>query len=125
MIALGASGCGDDDNAEAGDEDSASSSTPAEKDDGLHAIVERSTLFDPVRAFAVRVRYDGDHDVQLGAIQFRSPLFEPAAPQRRDPIVRAGGDRRPGPWPGPVETCGPCLARARDCRCARSPVRKS
>jgi len=91
VIALGASGCGDDDNADAGDEDSASSSTSAEKDGGLHAIMERSTLFDPVRAFAVRVRYDGDHDVQLGAIQLRSPLFEPVAPQRRDPIVRAGG----------------------------------
>ena len=55
VIALGASGCGDDDNADAGDEDSAWSSTSAEKDGGLHGIMERSTLFDPVRAFAVRV----------------------------------------------------------------------
>ena len=65
VIALGASGCGDDDNADAGEEDSASS-TSAEADPGLHALMERSTLFDPVRASAVRVRYDGDHDVRLG-----------------------------------------------------------
>jgi hypothetical protein len=86
VIALGASGCGDDDSA-----DPATSSTSPEQDGGLQAFMERSTLFDPVRALAVRVRYEGEHDVQLGAIQLRSPLFEPVAPQRRDPIVRAGG----------------------------------
>ncbi len=57
----------------------------------MHAILERSTLFDPVRALAVRVRYEGDHDVRLGAIQLSSPLFEPVAPQPRDPVVHAGG----------------------------------
>jgi hypothetical protein len=75
----------------AGAEDPATSSTSPEHDGGLQAFMERSTLFDPVRALAVRVRYEGEHDVQLGAIQLRSPLFEPVAPQRRDPIVRAGG----------------------------------
>jgi hypothetical protein len=91
VIAIGASGCGDDDSADAGAEDPATSSASPEQDGGLQAFMERSTLFDPVRALAVRVRYEGEHDVQLGAIQLRSPLFEPVAPQRRDPIVRAGG----------------------------------
>jgi hypothetical protein len=84
----------DREDADSGDADRpglAATSDTAEADGGLHAALRRSTLFQPVRALSLDVRFDGDHDVQISAIQLSSPLFEPVPPQPRDPVLRAGG----------------------------------
>lgn len=60
-------------------------------DTDLHATLQRSTLFETRRALLLTVRYDGDHDLQVGTIQLGTPLFEAVPPQDRDARVRAGG----------------------------------
>ncbi len=66
---------------------------------GLGASLQRSTLFETQRALLLDVRYDGDHDLEIGTIQLSSPLFEPVPPQARDARVRAS--RRPVAMPLP------------------------
>ncbi|HET6953586.1 MAG TPA: hypothetical protein VFI47_24635, partial [Acidimicrobiales bacterium] len=47
---------------------------------GLHAVVRRSSLFEPIRALALDVSYDGDDGVDVAAMQLSTPLFEPVVP---------------------------------------------
>jgi hypothetical protein len=63
--------------------------TPRAEHD-LRATLQRSRLFETRRALEVLVRNDGDHEVRFGAVQLGSPLFEPVAPQPRDPVLRPG-----------------------------------
>jgi hypothetical protein len=58
---------------------------------GVHASLQRSTLFETQRAFRLTVSHDGDDDIRVGTIQLDSPWFDLLAPQERDARVRAGG----------------------------------
>jgi hypothetical protein len=62
-------------------------------DDGpdieLHAELQSSTLFETRRALRLQMSADSDRDVRLGAVQLRSPLFEPVDAETRDPVLRA------------------------------------
>jgi hypothetical protein len=58
---------------------------------GVHASLQRSTLFETQRAFRLTVSHDGDDDIRVGTIQLDSPWFDQLAPQERDARVRAGG----------------------------------
>jgi hypothetical protein len=74
-------GCGDD---EGGSSDDQGSSE-------MQATLRRSTLSETRRALRLDVHYESDHDVVLGAIQLRSPLFEPLEPEQRDARIRGSG----------------------------------
>jgi hypothetical protein len=67
--------------------DTAAASEPA----GLHATLQRSRLFETRRSLRLALRTTGDDDVQLQAIQLRSPFFDRVPPQPRDPLVVPGG----------------------------------
>ncbi|MGH2669921.1 MAG: hypothetical protein ACRDH5_12555, partial [bacterium] len=72
---------------------------------GLEAALQRSTLFETQRALLLDVRYDGDHDLEIGTIQLSSPLFEPVPPQVRDARVRASGRPVAMPLPFGAAVC--------------------
>ena len=95
------SGCSgsDDDQSSAGESGAAS-------DAGVHATLQRSTLYETHRALSLTVRSDRDRDVHIGDIRLDSPLFEPVPPEDRDARVRAG--RTTGmPLPfGPADCAG-------------------
>lgn len=69
----------------------ASCSTEPDTPAGLRVTLQQSTLFETRRALRLGLRYEGDHDLQIGSIQLSSPLFESVPPEERDAVVRANG----------------------------------
>jgi hypothetical protein len=59
-------------------------------DSGIHATLQRSTLFETHRALSLLLRSDRDREVHLGTIQLDSPLFQPVDPDDRDARLRPG-----------------------------------
>jgi hypothetical protein len=88
-VGVVASGCsGSDDDA---DESSAADvADTAGSDAGIHARLERSTLFETHRALSLTLRSDRDDDVHIADPQLDSPLFEPVPAEDREASVRAG-----------------------------------
>lgn len=62
-----------------------------EESSGLRATLQQATAFQNQRALQLGLRYEGDQEVQVGAIQLSSPLFAPVEAQQRDFRVRPGG----------------------------------
>jgi hypothetical protein len=77
--------------ADGGGADSQAASQSADGEPGLTATLQRSTLFETRRAFLLSVVNAPGHEVQVGAIQLSSPLFETLPPDTRDARVRADG----------------------------------
>ncbi|MGH9288328.1 MAG: hypothetical protein ACRD0V_08585 [Acidimicrobiales bacterium] len=53
------------------------------------ATLQRSTLFATHRSLRLTVSNGGDQELEIGAVQLSSPLFEPVPPQTRDVPVPA------------------------------------
>lgn len=88
-----------------GGADGDSSDTAADPVPGLEATLQRSTLFDTRRSLLLDVRYDGDDELAMGAIQLSSPLFEPVPPEVRDATVPGSGRPVAMPLPYGAAVC--------------------
>jgi hypothetical protein len=83
----------------------ASCAADGDANPGLQATLQRSTLFETQRALLLEVRPDGDHDLEVGAIQLSSPLFETVPPEPRDALVRASDRAVAMPLPFGAARC--------------------
>jgi hypothetical protein len=59
-------------------------------DSGIHARLERSTLFETRRALSLTVRSDREDDVRIAEMRLDSPLFDPMGAEDREARVRPG-----------------------------------
>ena len=79
-------------------------------DDGpdieLRAELQSSTLFETRRALRLQMSADSDRDVRIGAVQLRSPLFEPAEAEVRDAVLREDRGGLVFPLPYGAARCG-------------------
>jgi hypothetical protein len=68
----------------AADDDTADTGETAEPATPLTATLQRSTLFETRRSLRLTVTNGGNQELEFGAVQLSSPLFEPVPPQTRD-----------------------------------------
>jgi hypothetical protein len=94
-------GCTADDDTAA---ESADAGETAEAAAPLTATLQRSTLFETHRSLRLTVTNGGNRQLDIAAVQLRSPLFEPVPPQVRDVPV-AASDRVAIPLPFGTAHC--------------------
>lgn len=99
MLTVAVGCAGDADTADAGE-----TAGPAAPAAPLTATVQRSTLFETHRSLRLTVTNGGNQELEIGAVQLSSPLFEPVPPQTRDVPV-AARDRVAIPLPFGMAQC--------------------
>jgi hypothetical protein len=75
---------------------------------GLQATLQSSTLFETRRALRLGLSVDAgtERDVRIGAVQLRSPLFEPVEPDVRDTVLGPESPARVFPLAYGPARCG-------------------
>lgn len=79
-------------------------------DPGLHATLQRSTLFETRRALRLALTATVERDVQIDGVQLRTPLFEPVDPEDRDTVLQPDDHGVVLPLPFGPARCGDDVA---------------